>query len=68
VLICVHLWFSFMQAFEVGEVSFGRGELAFLLGPCVVESVGHAMMMARSIKDICERVGVGFVYKSFCAK
>jgi 2-dehydro-3-deoxyphosphooctonate aldolase (KDO 8-P synthase) len=53
-----------MQAFEVGEVSFGRGELAFLLGPCVVESVGHAMMMARSIKDICERVGVGFVYKS----
>lgn len=53
-----------MQAFDIGNVSFGRGELSFLLGPCVVESVEHAMMMARSIKDVCERVGVGFVYKS----
>jgi len=53
-----------MQAFDIGHVSFGRGELSFLLGPCVVESVEHAMMMARSIKDVCERLGVGFVYKS----
>lgn len=53
-----------MYTFEVEGVSFGRGELSFLLGPCVVESVDHAMRMARSIKEICERVGVGFVYKS----
>jgi 2-dehydro-3-deoxyphosphooctonate aldolase (KDO 8-P synthase) len=30
----------------------------------VVESIEHARMMAGSIKDICDRVGVGFVYKS----
>lgn len=53
-----------IQAFKVGDVSFGDGRLSFLLGPCVVESVDHAMFMARSIKEICERVGVGFVYKS----
>ncbi len=53
-----------MQAFEVENVSFGRGELSFLLGPCVVENVDHAMKMAHAIKDICERAGVGFVYKS----
>lgn len=53
-----------MQAFEIGKVSFGRGDLSFLLGPCVVESVDHAMKMAQSIRGICERVGVGFVYKS----
>ena len=53
-----------MQPFEVGDVKFGGGSLSFLLGPCVVESVEHAMMMASSIKEICGRVGVGFVYKS----
>ena len=51
-------------SFEVGGVKFGDGELSFILGPCVVESLEHAMYMATSIKDICERVGVGFVYKS----
>ena len=52
------------QRFQVGDVSFGDGSLAFLLGPCVVESIDHAMFMAQSIKDICGRVGVDFVYKS----
>ena len=53
-----------MQQFSVNNVKFGGGELSFILGPCVVESIEHARMMAGSIKDICERVGVGFVYKS----
>ena len=53
-----------MQSFEVEGVKFGSGELSFLLGPCVVESVEHAAMMAREIREICGRVGVGFVYKS----
>ena len=53
-----------MNSFEVGSVPFGSGELSFLLGPCVVETYDHALKMASSIKDICDRVGVGFVYKS----
>lgn len=53
-----------MQSFSVGNVGFGRGELSFILGPCVVESYEHASMMASSINEICERVGVGFIYKS----
>ena len=50
-----------MQSFEVEGVKFGGGELSFLLGPCVVESVDHAMMMASSIKEICGRVERVFV-------
>ncbi len=50
--------------FSVGDVEFGGGELSFLLGPCVVESIDHAMAMASAIKEICARAGVGFVYKS----
>jgi 2-dehydro-3-deoxyphosphooctonate aldolase (KDO 8-P synthase) len=53
-----------MQSFQVGDVRFGSSELSFILGPCVVESTKHAMFMATSIKEICGRVGVGFVYKS----
>jgi 2-dehydro-3-deoxyphosphooctonate aldolase (KDO 8-P synthase) len=53
-----------MKSFEVNQVPFGNGELSFLLGPCVVESYDHAFKMATSIKETCERVGVGFVYKS----
>ncbi len=52
------------SSFNVGDVTFGGGELSFLLGPCVVESYDHAFKMATAIKEICERVGVGFVYKS----
>src|SRR5690606_18861972 len=51
-------------SFETGGVRFGGGELAFILGPSVVESYEHASMMARAIKEICERVGAGFIYKS----
>lgn len=53
-----------MKGFQIENVSFGNGDLSFLLGPCVVESFDHARKMASSIKEICDRVGVGFVYKS----
>ncbi|MBK7802707.1 MAG: 3-deoxy-8-phosphooctulonate synthase [Chloracidobacterium sp.] len=53
-----------MQRFNIDNVTFGGGELAFILGPCVVESIEHARMMSNSIKEICARVGVIFVYKS----
>lgn len=37
----------------------------FLIGgPCVIESAGHALYMADSIKDICERTGFSFIFKS----
>ncbi len=53
-----------MNSFKVENVTFGDGNLSFILGPCVVENEQHALFMAREIKDICENVGVQFVYKS----
>ncbi len=55
---------SEINSFNVGGVKFGNCRLSFILGPCVVESSQHALFMARSISDICKRVGVDFVYKS----
>lgn len=53
-----------VKDFKVGDVTFGDGRLAFILGPCVVESAQHALFMAQEINDICKNVGVEFVYKS----
>lgn len=53
-----------MNSFNVENVTFGDGRLAFVLGPCVVESEKHALFMAQEIRDICNAVGVEFVYKS----
>ena len=55
---------SDIRSFDVGNVAFGDGRLAFILGPCVVESSQHALFMAQEINDICKHVGVAFVYKS----
>jgi 2-dehydro-3-deoxyphosphooctonate aldolase (KDO 8-P synthase) len=51
-------------SFQVGNVTFGGGGPSFILGPCVVESVDHAMFMAQEINAVCKSVGVSFVYKS----
>lgn len=53
-----------MNSFTVENVDFGSKDLAFILGPCVIESQEHAFYMAREIKNVCSRVGVSFVYKS----
>ena len=53
-----------INQFSVGNTRFGAGGLSFILGPCVVESGQHARFMAQEIHDICDHVGVGFVYKS----
>ncbi len=52
------------NSFQVGNVTFGGGNLTFILGPCVVESADHALFMAQEIHDICQVVGVDFIYKS----
>ena len=56
--------YNLMNSFKVENVTFGDGNLAFILGPCVVENQQHALFMAQEIKDICKHVGVDFVYKS----
>ena len=48
-----------------GPVSFGSGQpLAFILGPCVIESEAHALQIGAAIADIGTRVGVPVVFKA----
>jgi 2-dehydro-3-deoxyphosphooctonate aldolase (KDO 8-P synthase) len=48
-----------------GPVTFGTGHpLAFILGPCVIESEQHAVELATELKAIAARVGVPVVFKA----
>jgi len=48
-----------------GPVTFGTGHpLAFMLGPCVIESEAHAIDTAIAIAEIATRVGVPVVFKA----
>ncbi len=48
-----------------GAVAFGNDlPLAFIAGPCALESRDHALTMAAALKEIAGRLGVGIVYKS----
>lgn len=48
-----------------GAVTFGTGHpLAFVLGPCVIESTQHAIDTAVALKDITSQLGVPMVFKA----
>ena len=50
---------------SVTKVKIGdRLPLAFLGGPCAIESREHAFKMADAIGEICQRLGVPWIYKS----
>jgi 2-dehydro-3-deoxyphosphooctonate aldolase (KDO 8-P synthase) len=50
---------------KVGNVTIGKGSpLVLIAGPCVIESAKSAVKHARKIKEITERLGIPFIYKS----
>jgi 2-dehydro-3-deoxyphosphooctonate aldolase (KDO 8-P synthase) len=42
----------------------GGAPLAFIAGPCVIESEGHAVRMARVLRETARRIGVPYIFKS----
>jgi 2-dehydro-3-deoxyphosphooctonate aldolase (KDO 8-P synthase) len=50
---------------RVGSFTIGGGHpLAFILGPCVIESPAHALDMAIAIKDVAGRCAAPVVFKA----
>ena len=50
---------------SAGPVTFGTGHpLAFMLGPCVIESESHAVDTAVFIADVAKRLGTPVVFKA----
>ena len=54
-----------MKPVRVGSLSVGGGHpLAFILGPCVIESAAHALEMASAIHEVAARCHVPVIFKA----
>ena len=54
-----------MKAVSVGAFAVGGGSpLAFIAGPCVIESAAHALGLAIAIREIADRCGVPVIFKA----
>lgn len=53
-----------MNIVSVGTIEFGKDPMPLIGGPCVIESLEHSLKMASSIKEIAEKIGFPFVFKS----
>ena len=42
----------------------GKNPMVLIAGPCVIESESHAMRHAEKIKKICDKLKIGFIFKS----
>src|ERR1700733_1897489 len=50
---------------SIGNVRIGGNQPLFLIaGPCVIESEGHALMLAERLAEIASRTNVPFVFKA----
>jgi 2-dehydro-3-deoxyphosphooctonate aldolase (KDO 8-P synthase) len=50
---------------KIGNVGVGGARpLALIAGPCVIESEKSALLHACALKKICDRAGVGLIFKS----
>jgi len=50
---------------SVGTLTIGGGSpLAFIVGPCVIESAAHAMETAMAIREIATRTRLGVIFKA----
>ena len=50
---------------DVKRVKIGHGlPLAYIGGPCAIESRDHALKMAAAIAEICQRLDIPWIYKS----
>lgn len=48
-----------------GDVIIGTGQpLAFIAGPCVIESAAHAIETAMQLREIAQRVGAPLIFKA----
>lgn len=48
-----------------GNITFGNDlPLVLIAGPCQMESRDHAMDMARACKELTDKLGIGFIFKT----
>ena len=49
---------------SVGNVSIGGPDLVLIAGPCVIEGSGKTLDVAGRLAEICDRVGIPWIFKA----
>ncbi len=49
-----------VDKFEIG----GGGPLTLMAGPCVLEELERCLYIGRTTKEICERLGINYIFKA----
>jgi 2-dehydro-3-deoxyphosphooctonate aldolase (KDO 8-P synthase) len=57
------------NCFKIGkglseQIEVGGSNLAYILGPCAIETRDHSMKMAEKIRLICDKLGIKFIFKA----
>ena len=54
-----------MNKVKVGNFTIGDGEkLTLLAGPCVLEGMDRCILIGRTVKEICQRLDINYVFKA----
>lgn len=54
-----------MKEVKIGNLTVGGGKGLFLLaGPCVIENPERTLMIGRRTKEICDRLGIPYIFKA----
>ncbi len=54
-----------MRDVVVGKVTFSQNRpLVLISGPCQLETLDHARMLAETLAGICDGLGIGYVFKA----
>lgn len=50
---------------KIGDVTFSNdASFALIAGPCQMESTEHALMIAGKMVEVCQKLGIGYVFKA----
>lgn len=50
---------------HAGPVAIGPGQpLAIIAGPCVLESLDHALLIGRTVQALCKPLGLPYIFKA----
>jgi len=54
-----------MRTIQMGKIKIANNlPFTLIAGPCQTESLDHSLMIASSVKIICDKLGINFIYKS----
>ncbi len=53
-----------MRTINLGDIKISNNlPFVFIAGPCQIESVEHSLMIASKVKEMCDKLRIGYIFK-----